>query len=108
MSSSFSLVSLKNIHNLVLPIGTLSTSIESPPSSEGILTVSRGFSEGLGLGLSALRRETSIFGICTRSIDGGISSSSDSYVIRAGRMWVFRSELLVSQNPRSIKMRLTP
>ncbi|KAF3571437.1 hypothetical protein F2Q69_00059584 [Brassica cretica] len=66
MSSSSFFVSLKNIHNLVLPIGTLSTSIESSPSSEGILTVSGGFSEGFGLGLSALRRATSIFGICTR------------------------------------------
>ena len=54
----------------VLPIGTLSTSIESSPSSEGILTVSGGFSEGLGLGLSALRRATSIFGICTRYVIG--------------------------------------
>ncbi|KAF3485222.1 hypothetical protein F2Q69_00052133 [Brassica cretica] len=66
MSSSVSLVSLKNIHNLVLPVGTLSTSIGSTPSSEGVLTVSGGFSKGLGLGLSALRRATSIFGICTR------------------------------------------
>ncbi|KAF3569541.1 hypothetical protein DY000_02015985 [Brassica cretica] len=115
MSSSFSLVSLNNIHNLcfstfpflflrVHPIGTLSTSIESSPSSEGIMTVSGGFSEGLGLGLSALRRATSIFGIFTRCVigarrlmgtggcqsiltsiclvDGGGSTSSDSYVIR--------------------------
>ncbi|KAF3585443.1 hypothetical protein F2Q69_00029457 [Brassica cretica] len=76
MSSSVSLVSLKNIHNIcfatfsflllrVLPVGTLSTSIESVSSSEGVLTASGGFSEGLGLGLSALRRTTSIFGICT-------------------------------------------
>ncbi|KAF3568255.1 hypothetical protein DY000_02014932 [Brassica cretica] len=70
MSSSVSLVSLKNIHNLVLPIGTLSTSIGSAPSSEGILAVSGGFSEGLGLGLSALRRATSIFGICTWYVSG--------------------------------------
>ncbi|KAF3539511.1 hypothetical protein F2Q69_00021679 [Brassica cretica] len=38
----------------VLPLGTLSSSIGSSPSSEGVLTVSGGFSEGLGLGLSAL------------------------------------------------------
>ncbi|KAF3585217.1 hypothetical protein F2Q69_00029439 [Brassica cretica] len=44
MSSSISLVSLKNIHNLwVLPVGTLSPSIGSSPSSEGVLTVSGGF-----------------------------------------------------------------
>ncbi|KAF2557344.1 hypothetical protein F2Q68_00016153 [Brassica cretica] len=52
----------------VLPVGTLSSSIGSSPSSEGVLTVSGGFSEGLGVGLCALRRATSIFGICTRKI----------------------------------------
>ncbi|KAF2561618.1 hypothetical protein F2Q70_00016876 [Brassica cretica] len=36
------------------------------------------------------------------SIDGGVSSSSDSYVIRAGRMWVFCCELFVSQDPHGI------
>ncbi|KAF2560436.1 hypothetical protein F2Q70_00017641 [Brassica cretica] len=40
----------------------------SSPSSEGVLTGSGGCSEGLGLGLSALSRATSIFGICTREI----------------------------------------
>ncbi|KAF2547219.1 hypothetical protein F2Q70_00021879 [Brassica cretica] len=81
MSSSVSLVSLKNIHNIcfatfsflllrVLPVGTLSTSIESVSSSEGVLTASGGFSEGLGLALSALRRTTSIFGICTWYVIG--------------------------------------
>ncbi|KAF3549737.1 hypothetical protein DY000_02006384 [Brassica cretica] len=38
----------------------------SSPSSEGVLTCSGGCFEGLGLGLSALSRATSIFGICTR------------------------------------------
>ncbi|KAF2565465.1 hypothetical protein F2Q68_00025256 [Brassica cretica] len=87
MSSSVSLVSLKNIHNLVLPIGTLSISIGSAASSEGVLTAYGGLSEGLGYGLSALRRATSIFGICTQM-------SIDLDVNRAGRMWVFCCELL--------------
>ncbi|KAF3589151.1 hypothetical protein F2Q69_00029073 [Brassica cretica] len=93
MSSSFSLVSLKNIHNLcvstfsslflrVLPIGTLSTSIESSPSSKGILTVSRGFSEGVGLGLSSLRRATFIFGICTRYLIGARRSMDAGVFLR--------------------------
>ncbi|KAF2571657.1 hypothetical protein F2Q70_00003135 [Brassica cretica] len=47
MSSSSSLVSLKNVHNLwILPVGTLSSSIGSSPSSEGVLTGSGGYSEG--------------------------------------------------------------
>ena len=54
----------------VFPKGTQSISIDSSPSSEGIMTVSGGFSEGLGLGLSAFRRAISIFGICTRYIIG--------------------------------------
>ncbi|KAF3599341.1 hypothetical protein F2Q69_00035775 [Brassica cretica] len=83
MSSSFSQVSLKNIHNLwlcfatfsslllrVLPVETLSSSMGSSPSSEGVLTGSSGCSEGLGFGLSALSRATSIFGICTRHCQG--------------------------------------
>ncbi|KAF2557886.1 hypothetical protein F2Q68_00015819 [Brassica cretica] len=126
MSSSVSLGSLKNIHSLVLPVGTLSTSIESIPSSEGVLTASGEFSEGLGLGLSALRRATSIFGICTRyvigarrsmgacccrsitvsiddgllmSIDDGVRMLIDFHVDRAGRMWEFCYELVVSHDP---------
>ena len=126
MSSSVSLVSLKNIYNLwvkwvssndlsrgilktffrklsfsfslvplfrcfaifsflfhrVLPIGTLSTSKGFAPTSEGVLTVFCGFSESLSLGLSALRRATSIFSICTwyvkgsrRSMDPGVFRS---------------------------------
>ncbi|KAF3585221.1 hypothetical protein F2Q69_00029435 [Brassica cretica] len=51
---------------MVLPIGTLSTSIGSAASSECVLVASGGLSEGLGCGLSALRRATSIFGFCTR------------------------------------------
>ncbi|KAF3566242.1 hypothetical protein DY000_02014613 [Brassica cretica] len=71
MSSSFSLVSEEHPQFVrVLPIGTLSMSIKSSPSSEGILTVSGGLSEGLGLSLSALRRATSIFGICTQYVIG--------------------------------------
>ncbi|KAF2609020.1 hypothetical protein F2Q68_00044345 [Brassica cretica] len=54
----------------VLPVGTLSSSIGSSPSSECVLTTSGGYSEGLGLGLSALSRATSIFGICTRWVIG--------------------------------------
>ncbi|KAF3576247.1 hypothetical protein DY000_02031191 [Brassica cretica] len=70
MSSSVSLVTLKNIHNLVLPIGSLSTFIGSAASSEGVLMVFGGLSESLGRGLSALRRATTIFGICTRYVRG--------------------------------------
>ncbi|KAF3556694.1 hypothetical protein F2Q69_00012846 [Brassica cretica] len=77
MSSSFYVVSLKNIHNLcfatfsflllrVLLVGTLSSSLGSSPSSEGVLTGSGRYFKGLGLGLSALSRARSIFGICTR------------------------------------------
>ncbi|KAF3514205.1 hypothetical protein F2Q69_00006644 [Brassica cretica] len=121
MSSCFSLVSLKNIHNLcfatfsfrllrVLQVGTLSSSIESSPSSEGVLTVSSGFSEGNRCSSIDRRWRLSIAGgLCllsdirlSMSINGCISSSSDSKIIRAGRMWVFRCELLVSQNPYSI------
>ncbi|KAF3582484.1 hypothetical protein DY000_02033096 [Brassica cretica] len=50
----------------VLPVETLSSSIGSSPSFEGVLTGSSGCSEGLGLGLNALSRATSIFDICTR------------------------------------------
>ncbi|KAF2534547.1 hypothetical protein F2Q70_00029130 [Brassica cretica] len=83
-----------------LPLATLSTSIGSTPSPGGVPTVSGGFSEGFGLSLSALRRATSIFGICTRmSIDGGVRMSIDVYVDKAGRMWVFCCELLVSHDP---------
>ncbi|KAF2592809.1 hypothetical protein F2Q70_00043409 [Brassica cretica] len=42
----------------------------SSPSSEGVLIGSGGCSEGLGLGLSALTRATSIFDICTRHSQG--------------------------------------
>ncbi|KAF3589156.1 hypothetical protein F2Q69_00029079 [Brassica cretica] len=51
----------------VLPIGALSTFIGYAASSECALVVSGGLAEGLGCGMSALRRATSIFGICTRS-----------------------------------------
>ncbi|KAF3507468.1 hypothetical protein F2Q69_00006758 [Brassica cretica] len=54
----------------VLPVETLSSSIGSSPSSEGVLIGSGGCSEHLGLGLSALSRATSIFGICTRYVIG--------------------------------------
>ncbi|KAF3576621.1 hypothetical protein DY000_02030738 [Brassica cretica] len=88
MSSSFSLVSLKNIHNLcfasfsflllrVLPVGTVSSSIGSSPSSEGVLTGFGRYSKGLGLGLSALSRARSIFGICTR-IFTALQDAADS------------------------------
>ncbi|KAF3567614.1 hypothetical protein DY000_02029548 [Brassica cretica] len=89
---------------------TLSTSIGYAASSECVLLASGWLSEGLGCGLSALRRATCIFGICTRyvrgarrsmgaggcrygglslSIDDGIRMSIDFNVNRAGRMWVF-------------------
>ncbi|KAF3500448.1 hypothetical protein F2Q69_00042288 [Brassica cretica] len=73
---------------MVLPVDTLSSSIGSSPSSQGVLTGSGGCSEGLGLGLSALSRATSIFDICTRM-------SIDSDFVRAGQMWVFCCELLM-------------
>ncbi|KAF3503519.1 hypothetical protein F2Q69_00042874 [Brassica cretica] len=50
----------------VLPVETLSSSIGSSTSSEGVLMGSDGYYEGLGLGLSTLSRATSIFGICTQ------------------------------------------
>ncbi|KAF2549068.1 hypothetical protein F2Q70_00021638 [Brassica cretica] len=83
MSSSVSLVSLKNIHNMW---GSSHRNPISFASSECVLVASGGLSEGLGCGLTALRRATSIFGIC----------------IRAGRMWVSFCELLVSQGPHDI------
>ncbi|KAF3582932.1 hypothetical protein DY000_02029549 [Brassica cretica] len=56
----------KTLHRAwVLPIGILSTSIGSAASSEGVLMASGGLFEGLGCGLSAFRRATSVFGICT-------------------------------------------
>ncbi|KAF3533528.1 hypothetical protein DY000_02040286 [Brassica cretica] len=107
----------------VLPIGTLSTSISHAASSERVLVISGGLAEGLGCGLCALRRATSIFGICTRyfrcarrsmgaegcrlmavslSIDGRISVPINFDINRAGRMWVFCCELLVSHDPHGI------
>ncbi|KAF2591935.1 hypothetical protein F2Q70_00039660 [Brassica cretica] len=82
----FLLSSSENNPQKVLPTGTLSTSIGSAASSEGVLMASGGLYEGLGCGLSALRRATSIFGICTRT----------------GRMWLSCCELLVSQDPHGI------
>ncbi|KAF3601876.1 hypothetical protein F2Q69_00037118 [Brassica cretica] len=86
-----------------LSVGTLSTSIESSPSSEGILTVSGRLSEGLGLGLSPLRRATSIFGICTRyvigahrSIEAGGCRSMSTSVCRSMGVAACRAILTLS------------
>ncbi|KAF3509303.1 hypothetical protein F2Q69_00005996 [Brassica cretica] len=108
MSSSVSLFSLKNIQNLclaifsfiflkVLPKGALSTSKGSVASSECVLVDSGGLAEGLGCGLSELRRATYIFGICTRT-----SLPIDYEINRAGRMWVSCCEVLVSHDPHGI------
>ncbi|KAF2598754.1 hypothetical protein F2Q68_00011210 [Brassica cretica] len=78
MSSSSSLVSLKNIHNLVLPVGTLSSSIGFSPSSEGVLTISGGFSEGNRCSSIDRRWRWLIDGGFCLSIDGGVIASSDS------------------------------
>ncbi|KAF3486123.1 hypothetical protein F2Q69_00052668 [Brassica cretica] len=98
MSSSVSLFSLKTstIYGCLatfpflflkfLPIGAISTFIGSAASSDCVLVVYGGLAEGLGCGLSALRRATPIFCICTR----------------ARRMWVFCCELLVSHDPHGI------
>ncbi|KAF3500021.1 hypothetical protein F2Q69_00042195 [Brassica cretica] len=52
----------------------LSSSIGYSPSFEGVLTASGGYSDCLGLGLSALSHATSIFGTCTRSVIGARQS----------------------------------
>ncbi|KAF3555217.1 hypothetical protein F2Q69_00012605 [Brassica cretica] len=81
--------------NRVLLIGTLSTSIESSPSSEGILTVSGGLSKGLGLGLSSFRRATSIFGICTQYLIGA-RQSMDARGFRSMSTSVCQSIILLA------------
>ncbi|KAF2555397.1 hypothetical protein F2Q68_00016609 [Brassica cretica] len=110
MSSSVSLVSLKNIYNLwvkclatysflflkVLPIGSLSTSICSTASSECVLAVSGGCASFDG------RWRLSITGGLTLSIDGGISFPIDVDINKAGWMWVSFYELLVSHDPHDI------
>ena len=87
--STFSFLFLR-----VIPIGTL---------SEGILTVSGGFFEGLGLSLSALRRATSIFGVCTqyvigarRSMDAGGCRSMSTSVCRSMGVSACRAILTLS------------
>ncbi|KAG5375926.1 hypothetical protein IGI04_040522 [Brassica rapa subsp. trilocularis] len=102
MSSSVSLVSLKNIHNLwVLPVRALLTSIGSVASSECALVVSGGLAEGLGCGLIVLIRVMSTFGNCTRYVRGA-RRSKGARVCQS--VAVFRCQSMAVSRCRSMEV----
>ncbi|KAF2612628.1 hypothetical protein F2Q70_00011355 [Brassica cretica] len=94
MSSSVSLVSLKNIHNL----------FAFGPECINMCNIYLRHLHSARNRCSSIdgRWWLSIDGGLLMSIDDGVRMSIDFYVDRTGWMWVFCCELLVSHDPHGI------